>query len=88
MSTFLMTLCLLEFIWLIAILTLGFFEVYLEYKKLKKHKFKLSYFISKIMLNVEFISVYLVGAVIIFCVAVPTTWFILIFNFIEELIKN
>lgn len=88
MKTFLITLGIIEIIWFVFIILFGFFEAYLQYKKPKKYKFKFNYYLFKIILSIEFISVYFTGAAIIFCVAVPATWFILIFNFIEKLIYS
>lgn len=88
MKTFLITLSIFESIWFVFIILFGSFEAYLQYKKFKKYKFKFSHYLFKVILSVEFISVYFTGAAIVFCVAVPATWFIFIFNFIEKLIYN
>jgi hypothetical protein len=88
MSTFFITLGILEFIWFVFLIMYGFFEARYRYKKFVHDEIKLRSYVSKVILSIEFISVYLVGAVIIFCVAVPATWFILIFNFIEKLIEK
>lgn len=88
MKTFLITLCIFEIIWIIIILAFGFSEAYLTYKKPKKNVLKLNQYLSMVILNAEFVSVWFVGAIIVICAAVPATWFILIFNFIEKLIYN
>jgi hypothetical protein len=88
MNTFLITLGILELIWFVFLIMYGFFEAHFRYKKFKHYKFKFNQYLSKVILSVEFISVWFVGAAIIFCVAVPATWFVFIFNFIEKLIYN
>lgn len=88
MNTFLITLGILELIWFVFLIMYGFFEAHFRYKKFKHYKFKFNQYLSKVILSVEFISVWFVGAAIIFCVAVPATWFVFIFNFIEKLIEK
>jgi hypothetical protein len=88
MSTFFITLGILEFIWFVFLIMYGFFEARYRYKKFKHDKIKLNHYISKVILSIEFISVWFVGAVLILCVAVPATFFMFIFNFIEKLIEN
>lgn len=90
MKTYLTTLGVLEGIWFIVVFSFACWGVYLEYQlgKKRKWKYKLSYYLNKVMLDTDLISFYFIGVFITLCLSIPVTWFVFIFKLGDKLLDK
>lgn len=90
MKTYLTTLGVLEGIWFIVVFSFACWGVYIEYQlgKKRKWKYKFGYYLNKVMLDTDLISVYFIGVFITLCLSIPATWFVFIFKLGDKLLDK